>query len=108
MSTLCDPLNHSLPGSSLHGISQARILEWVFIPFSSGSSPSKYQTHISCVSCIGRQILYQWEEWEEWEAQVRYYPIFILAYHVKQISIGPKVSLESELRFQKPSRPVCG
>ena len=60
MSTLCDPLNCSLPGSSLHGISQARILECVVIPFSSGSSPSKYQTHISCVSCIGRQILYHW------------------------------------------------
>ena len=54
----CDPMDCSAPGSSLHGISQARILEWIFIPFSSGSSPSKYQTHISCVSCIGRQILY--------------------------------------------------
>ena len=64
MSILCDPLNCSLPGSSLHGISQARILEWVVIPFSSGSSPSKYQTHISCVSCIGRQILYHWVIWE--------------------------------------------
>ena len=36
--TLCDPMDCSLPGSSVHGISQARILEWVAIPFSRGSS----------------------------------------------------------------------
>ena len=32
--TLCDPMDCSLPGSSVHGISEARILEWVAIPFS--------------------------------------------------------------------------
>ena len=36
--TLCDPMNCSPPGSSVHGILQARILEWVTIPFSRGSS----------------------------------------------------------------------
>ena len=36
--TLCDPVDFSLPGSSVHGILQARILEWVAIPFSKGSS----------------------------------------------------------------------
>ena len=36
--TLCDPMDHSLPGSSVHEISQARILEWVAISFSRGSS----------------------------------------------------------------------
>ena len=36
--TLCDPLDYSPPGSSIHGILQARILEWVAIPFSRGSS----------------------------------------------------------------------
>ena len=35
-STLCDPTDYSLPGSSLHGILQAGILEWVAIPFSKG------------------------------------------------------------------------
>ena len=35
--TLCDPMDCSLPGSSVHGILQARILEWVAIPFSRGS-----------------------------------------------------------------------
>ena len=36
--TLCDPMDCSLPDSSVHGILQARILEWVAIPFSRGSS----------------------------------------------------------------------
>ena len=35
--TLCDPIDRSLPGSSVHGILQARILEWVDVPFSRGS-----------------------------------------------------------------------
>ena len=36
--TLCDPIDHSLPGSSVHGIFQARILEWAAISYSRGSS----------------------------------------------------------------------
>ena len=36
--TLCDPLNYTIPGSFVHGILQARIVEWVAIPFSRGSS----------------------------------------------------------------------
>ena len=55
--TLCDPMNYISPDSSVHGISQARMLEWVAISFSRGSSWPRDQTHISCVSCIGRQIL---------------------------------------------------
>ena len=57
--TLCDCMDCSPPGSSVHGIFQARILEWVAICFSRGSSQPRDQTHISCISCIGRQILYQ-------------------------------------------------
>ena len=48
---------HNLPGSSVHGISQARILEWVAIPFSLGSSLPRDRTQ---VSCIGRRILHHW------------------------------------------------
>ena len=44
--------------SSVHGILQARILEWVAIPSSRGSSQLRNQPHVSCVSCIGRQVLY--------------------------------------------------
>ena len=50
---LCDC---SPPGSSVHGISPARILEWVDISLSRVSFQVKDQTRISCVSCIGRQI----------------------------------------------------
>ena len=39
--TLCDPMNYSPSGTSVHGILQARILEWVAIPFSKGSSQSR-------------------------------------------------------------------
>ena len=42
--TLCDPMDCSLPGSFLHGISQKRILEWVAISFSRGSSRPRDQT----------------------------------------------------------------
>ena len=58
MSNSCDPINCSLPGSSVFGILQARILERVAIPFSRASSLPRDQTHISYISCIGRQVLY--------------------------------------------------
>ena len=54
---LCDSVDHSPPGSSVHGISQARILECVANSFSGRSSPPRDQTHISC---IGRWVLYHW------------------------------------------------
>ena len=56
--TLCEPMDCSLPGSSVHGILQARTLEWVARPSPRGSSQPKDQTHVSCVSCIGRRVLY--------------------------------------------------
>jgi len=56
--TLCDLMDCSPPGSSVHGISQARILEWVAISFSRGSSRPKDQTHVSYVSCVARQIFF--------------------------------------------------
>ena len=45
--TLCDPMDCSLPGFSLHGILQARVLEWVAFSFSRGSSQSRDQTQVS-------------------------------------------------------------
>ena len=46
--TLCDPMNCSLPGSPVHGILQARMLEWVAISFSRRSSRPRDQTLVSC------------------------------------------------------------
>ena len=48
--TLCDLMDCSLPGPSVHGISQARKLEWVSIPFSRGSSQPGILTHVSCIT----------------------------------------------------------
>ena len=56
--TLCDSMDGSLPGSSIHGILQGRILEWIYMPSSRVSSQPKDQTHVSYVSCICRQVLY--------------------------------------------------
>ena len=50
--TLCDLMDCSPPGSSVHGIFPARILEWVAIPFSRGSSWPRDGTRISHISCI--------------------------------------------------------
>ena len=56
--TLCDPIDCSLPGSTVHGILQARILEWVAMPYFRGSSQPRDQTHVSYVSWTGNWILY--------------------------------------------------
>ena len=47
---LCDLVDCSPPSSSVHGILQARILEWVAMPFSRGSSPPRDQTGVSCTA----------------------------------------------------------
>ena len=49
-SILCNPMDHSLPGSSVYGILQARIPEWVAIPFSRESSKPRDQTRVSCIA----------------------------------------------------------
>ena len=59
--TLRDPMDCSPPGSSIHGIFQARILEWVAIAFSEQIFLTRDQTQ---VSCIDRWILYHWATWE--------------------------------------------
>ena len=48
--TLCDPRDCSPLGSSVHGILQAKILEWVAIPFSNGCSKPRDQTQFSCIA----------------------------------------------------------
>ena len=85
--TLFDPMDRGPPGSPVHRILQARILEWAAIPFSRGSSPSRDWTR---VSCIHRQILYHLSQQEspplslvktinrEWEAQSRIWMVCML------------------------------
>ena len=55
--TLCDSVGCNSPGSAVHGILQARILEWVAMPSSRESSQARDRTY---VSCLGRWVLYHW------------------------------------------------
>ena len=48
--TLCNPIDCSLPGSSVHGIFQARVLEWLVFSFSRGSAQPRSQTRVSCIA----------------------------------------------------------
>ena len=58
--TLCNPMDCSPSGSSIHGILQARILEWVAMHSSRGSCQPRDHTHVSYIPCIGRRVLYHW------------------------------------------------
>ena len=84
---LCDPIDCSLPGSSVHGLFQARILEWLAISSSRESSWLGIWTHAFRVFCIGRQILYLSITWEapQWRC-VKTQTVF-------QISTDPFVSV---------------
>ena len=62
--TLCNPMDGSPPGSSVHAILQARILEWVAISFSRGPSWLRDLTRVSSISRIGRWLLYHWPTWK--------------------------------------------
>ena len=70
--TLCNPMCCNLPGSSIHGIIPGRILEWVAISSSRGSSQPRDWTHVSCVSGIGRRVLYHWATGESYIWQIAY------------------------------------
>ena len=65
--TLCYSMDGSLRDSSVHGILQARILEWVAMPSSRGSSQPRSRTLVSCIFCTGRRILYQCATCEDYE-----------------------------------------
>ena len=98
--TLCDPVDCSLPGSSIFGILQARILAWVAISSSRGSSRPRDQTLVSCIA--GRCFTL----WATREAQHKignqHFTIFVCR---KKISIyklvGLKFSLENKLSLSK-------
>ena len=59
--TVCSLIDCHLPGSSVHGSSQAKIQEWVAISFSKGFF---WPRDWNWVSCIGRRVLYHWATWQ--------------------------------------------
>ena len=54
--SLCDHMDYSPPGFFVHGVPQARILAWIAMPSSRGSSQPRDQTHVSYITCICRRI----------------------------------------------------
>ena len=62
--TLCNPMDYSPPGSCVHGILQAKTVEWAATSYSRGSSCSRNQTCASCVSCTGRRFFTTSTTWD--------------------------------------------
>ena len=78
----CDPMTSSPPGSSLHGTSQARILEWVPMSSSRGSSQPRDRTH---VSCIGKWVLLSLSHRESPSVDNIYYLILLYLPQIQRI-----------------------
>ena len=91
-SALWDPMDCNPPGSSVHGILQARILEWVAIPFSRGSSWPRDQTQ---VSCIAGRLFTIWATREAPET-VNYLPIYTVCCWVGICSILYKITVSMQ------------
>ena len=90
--TLCDPVDCSPPGSSVHGILQARIMDWVAISFSRGSSQPRDRTHVSSIA--GRHF----NLWATRGRQV-WRQILLIDTHV--IKMGVLVTWKIQLSLQK-------
>ena len=88
--TLCDPMGYSLPGSSIHGIVQARVLEWVAISFSRESSRPRDWTQVSRIA--GRQFT----DWATRKASIV----------IKQEPVNPSLILRPRT-LVIPSLPLC-
>ena len=72
----CDPMDCSLPGSSVHGIFKARVLEWVAISFSRGSSQPRDQTWVSQV--VGRRFYCLSHQGTEWLIECFFFKWFLV------------------------------
>ena len=75
--TLCSTVDYSPPGSSVHEMFQARILEWVTISFSRRSSQPRDQTQISCAPSMCRWIPCHYTTWEALSPHIRNYRQFM-------------------------------
>ena len=79
--SLCCPMDYSPPGSSVHRILQARLLEWVAIPFSRGSSWLRNWTQVSCIA--GRFFTV----WATGEALMRHWGWYIYCCRISKIKV---------------------
>ena len=106
--TLCDPMSCSLPGSSVHGISQARILEWVAASFSRGSSPPRDRT---CASCIAGRFFTVWATREavgtELHRRVSEQSFVCISSWSPSLTVPPELhvcQISSDITFHRNSR----
>ena len=67
-------MDYSLPGSSVHGILQGRILEWIAVISSKGSFWAREQIHIPCMD---RKIPNYWATWEARNLEQRWFKVFL-------------------------------
>ena len=95
----CDPRDCNPPGSSVHGISQARMLEWVAISYSRGSPWPRDWTSVPCIS---RQILYHWATWEVLIISIGAEKAFDGIQHPFMINISHKSGYRQNISQQKP------
>ena len=117
--TLCNPMDCSLPGSSVHGILQARVREWVAISFSRRSSQPGDRTRVSCIAgrrfkfvcvcvcvcvCWGRGLVHEWQlspwrggaeqeyrSWWHWKVSEANSEIYNILWWLKKgLSLNPR------------------
>ena len=101
--TLWDPMDCTLPGFSVHEILQARILEWIAMSSSRGSSQPRNPTCVSNISCFGRHILYHWATWEAW------FMVILISYQaslITQLVKNPPATQEILVQFLCPEDPL--
>ena len=97
---LFDPMDCSLPGSSVCGIFQARILVWVVISFSRKSSQPRYQT---CISCIGMRILHHGASKEAPGHAFSFcQKVLLFPYHLKLLTFKSNSFLEKAQKVLGP------
>ena len=87
---LCNPMSYSLPSSSVHGLLQARILEWAAIPFRGSSQPRNWTQ----VSCVAGKLFTVWVTMEALISQVKHFSTFICMGRCKSLD-----SLKSFLSY---------
>ena len=111
---LCNPMDCSPPGSTVHGIFQAIILEWIVISSSRASSGPRDWI---CISCFGWQILYHWDTWEaKQKLPLDYFSLFcyrlgklLVVYFLwrntirKQRSLSEFICLDDLMKYKKQS-----
>ena len=113
--TLCNPMGCSPPDFSVHEILQARILEWVAIPFSRGSSQPRDQTQVSCIAgrLLESEFSLTFTEWQALWYTIRMWykneliPVLFSEGDIQQINTN-KITVCSVCYDRKPLQGVWG